>query len=130
MIFSLVAKRGENIFLMGKRVVIKGPTNVELDVFLVSPTLKHLNVYHKETLPPRFQISRLKRNHDSQLIWNMPSDGSRGTQANSFYFRTIPMWNDLPRSAVDANSVNSFKNQLDDAWSEKPWKYEYNKSDS
>ena len=91
---------------------------------------KHLNVYHKETLPPRFQISRLKRNHDSQLIWNMPSDGSRGTQANSFYFRSIPMWNDLPRSAVDANSVNSFKSQLDDAWSEKPWKYEYNKSDS
>ena len=25
---------------MGKLVVIKGPTNVELDVFLVSPTLK------------------------------------------------------------------------------------------
>ena len=39
MIFSLVAKRGENVFLMGKLVVIKGPTNVELDVFLVSPTL-------------------------------------------------------------------------------------------
>ena len=43
MIFSLVAKRGEDVFLMGKRVVIKGPTNVELDVFLVSPTLKTTN---------------------------------------------------------------------------------------
>ena len=31
---------------------------------------KHLNIYHKETLPPRFQISRSKRNHDFQLIWN------------------------------------------------------------
>ena len=87
---------------------------------------KHLNIYHKETLPSRFQISRLNRSHNFQLIWNKPNDGSRGTQANSFYFRTIPMWNDLPSTAVNATTVNSFKNNLDDAWSEKPWKYSYN----
>ena len=86
---------------------------------------KHLHTYHKETLPSRFQPSRSKRNHDQQLIWNKPKDGTRGVQSNSFYFRTIPLWNDLPGSVVGATSVNSFKNKLDEAWKDKPWKHNH-----
>ena len=37
MMFSLVGKQGEDVFSTGKRIVIKSPTNVWLDVFLVSP---------------------------------------------------------------------------------------------
>ena len=86
---------------------------------------KHLNIYDKATLPSRFQMSRSNRNHNLQLIWNKPLDGSRGTQANSFYFRTIPLWNKLPSSAVNAKSMNVFKNELDKAWNEKRWKFAY-----
>ena len=86
---------------------------------------KHLNIYDKATLPSRFQMSRSNRNHNLQIIWNKPLDGSRGMQANSFYFRTIPLWNKLPSSAVNAKSMNVFKNELDKAWNEKRWKFAY-----
>ena len=47
-----------------------------------------------------------------------------GIQANSFYYRTIKNWNELPRNVVSATTVNSFKKQLDDAWEDKPFKYD------
>ena len=87
---------------------------------------KHLNIYDKDTAPPRFTISRAVRGHDHHLIWNRAKDGTRGKQTNSFYFRTIPEWNVLPDDAVNSTTLNAFKNQLDDAWKDKPWKYEYN----
>ena len=87
---------------------------------------KHLNIYDKNTAPPRFLISRVSRGHDHQLIWNRPKDGVRGKQTNSFYFRTIPEWNVLPEEAVNSASLNTFENQLDKAWKDKPWKYIYN----
>ena len=34
-----------------------------------------------------------------------PNDGHRGVQANSFYYRSIKVWNDLPREVVDAKSI-------------------------
>ena len=54
----------------------------------------------------------------------MPKDGTRGIQANSFYYRTIKNWNELPRNVVNATTINSFKKQLDDAWEDKPFKYD------
>ena len=86
---------------------------------------KHLHTYHEDTLPSRFMPSRSKRNHGQQLIWNKPNDGTRGLQQNSFYFRTIPVWNELPSSVVDATTLNDFKNKLDDAWDNQRWKYTY-----
>ena len=86
---------------------------------------KHLHIYHAETLPYRFKPSRSKRNHNQQLIWTKPNDGTRGIQQNSFYFRTIPVWNNLPSSVVEAPSINVFKNKLDEAWKNQHWKYSY-----
>ena len=87
---------------------------------------EHLNIYQKETLPSHFQISRSNKSHNFKLIWNKSIDGSRRTKVNPFYFRTIPILNDLQCTAVNAKTVNNFKNNLDDAWSEKWWKYNYN----
>ena len=52
--------------------------------------------------------------------------GTRGKQTNSFYFRTIPEWNVLSEETVDSASINTYENQLDKAWKDKPWKYNYN----
>ena len=35
-------------------------------------------------------------------------------------------WNVLPNEAVNSASLNTFENQLDKAWKDKPWKYIYN----
>ena len=35
---------------------------------------------------------------------------------NSFSQRVIKDWNDLPKEVVEAPSVNSFKNRLDEHW--------------
>ena len=88
---------------------------------------KHLNVYDPETIPEH-QLklqNRGSREHDKKLIWKKPKDGTRGIQTNSFYFRTLQNWNDLPRSAAHAKSINEFKNELDDAWMEKPFKRDH-----
>ena len=87
---------------------------------------KHLHIYDQDTTPDRFKLQpRGNRKHDKQLVWNAPKDGARGLQANSFYFRTLKNWDGLTRTAVNAKSINDFKSELDDAWSEKPFKYDY-----
>ena len=34
-------------------------------------------------------------------------------------------WNNLPRTVVEAESINSFKNRLDDAWKDHQLKHSY-----
>ena len=88
---------------------------------------KHLNIYDPETIPSN-QLklqNRGSREHDKKLVWKKPKDGTRGLQSNSFYFRTLQNWNDLPRSAAHANTINVFKNELDEAWKEKSFKYNH-----
>ena len=41
-----------------------------------------------------------------------------------FSHRIVNLWNELPDNVVLAVSINSFKNNLEKAWSLKPWKYE------
>ena len=87
---------------------------------------KHLQIYDRNTIPDRFRIQpRGNRKHDKQLVWDAPKDGVRGVQANSFYFRTLKNWNDLPRKAVNAKDINDLKITIDDAWSQVPFKYDY-----
>ena len=43
----------------------------------------------------------------------------------SFSFRVIQLWNDLPEVVVTATSVNSFKNRLDKYWSTDIFLYNY-----
>ena len=86
---------------------------------------KHFHTYDQDLLPDIFQRQSYgMRKHAYQLVWNQAKDGVRGIQANSFYFRTIKMWNDLPAKTVDATTMNSFKNRLDDAWKNEPFKYD------
>ena len=88
---------------------------------------KHLNIYDPETIPDQhFKLqNRGSRAHDKKLVWKKPKDGTRGLQSNSFYFRTLQNWNDLPRSAAHAKTINEFKNELDDAWREKQFKFNH-----
>ena len=52
----------------------------------------------------------------------------RGVQANSFYFRTIKPWNDLPAEVVNSITIDAFKNRLDKAWKEHPIKFDHKAS--
>ena len=91
---------------------------------------KHLSIYDPETISDQhFKMqNRESRAHDKKLVWKKPKDGTRGLQSNSFYFRTLQNWNDLPRSVVHANTINDFKSELDDAWMEKPFKFNHEKT--
>ena len=85
---------------------------------------KHFHTYDQDLLPDDFQKQSYGMSkHAYQLVWKKAKDGVRGKQANSFYFRIIKMWNYLPAETVDANTINSFKNRLDDAWKSDPFKY-------
>ena len=83
---------------------------------------KHLHYYDRSSLPPnRFNVrTRPSRKHQFQLTPTFPKDGSRGVQFNSFYFRTITPWNNLPSDVVNSTTVTSFKKQLNEAWKNHP----------
>ena len=56
------------------------------------------HAYDKATLPLSFQpCNRIRRKHYFQLVWKLPKDGTRGLQANSFYYCTTQIWNNLPK---------------------------------
>ena len=79
----------------------------------------------KDTLSKSFQrLTRTSRKHNFQLIPRIPRDGVRGVQTNSFYFRSIDTWNNLPKSGVDIPSVSYFKRNLEKAWNDHPLKYD------
>ena len=85
---------------------------------------KHLHTYDQLTIPPHFRRhTRASRKHNYQLIWNKPKDGIRGLQSNSFYYRVITRWNNLPRNVVDATNINIFKRELDKALTSNEQKY-------
>ena len=46
-------------------------------------------------------------------MWRVPKVGLRGIQTNSFYYRVIKVWNELPSDVVNASTVNTFKARLD-----------------
>ena len=89
---------------------------------------KHFNKYDRQTLSKNFKThSRANRRHNLQLIWNNPKDGKRGLQANSFYFRSAPIWNKLPAEVVISQNINIFKSRLDSYWYDHPTKYTVDK---
>ena len=80
---------------------------------------KHIHTYDRKVLSPKFQLrNRPSRVHKFQLVENMPKDGIRGAQSNSFYYRSVKTWNNLPREVVDAKDIIEFKRKLDDAWND------------
>ena len=86
---------------------------------------KHLHYYDKNTLPNKLNTrTRPTRRHDYELTPNFGKDGFRGTQTNSFYFRTIASWNKLPKHVVNAKTVKLFKAKLNEAWKTHPKKFD------
>ena len=89
-------------------------------------TYKHFRKYDCQVLSSSFQPrSRSSRKHNFQLHEMKASDGIRGIQSNSFYFRVPRTWNNLPREVVNATNVDSFKRKLDEHWKNDPLKFDH-----
>lgn len=85
---------------------------------------KHLHFYDKATIPKKTtHRPRPNRQHKDELQPNFASDGFRGPQTKSFYYRTIPTWNKLPSEVVAAVSIKGFKEKLKEAWKSHPKKF-------
>ena len=52
------------------------------------------------------------------------NDVKRGPQTNSFYHRVVKIWNNLSEGVVQ-ETINSFKNSLDEYWKDDPIQYDY-----
>ena len=86
----------------------------------------HIHRYDRNVISANFrQQSRPSRKHDFQIVENRPTDGVRGKQFNSFYYRTNRRWNNLTSKVVQAETVSAFKNQLDEEWKDVPSKYRF-----
>lgn len=79
---------------------------------------KHATTYDKAAVSPMPFLDRPSRKHRYQLRRIDPGDGVRGKRRNSFYYRTPALWNNLPREVAEAETVNSFKEKLDEHWQE------------
>ena len=85
---------------------------------------KDFYAYDKYVIITPFQTGkRISRKYNFQLVQNMPRDGVRGLQSNSFYYRNVKTWNNLPKGVADAKDINNFKQKLDEVWKDKPTKY-------
>ena len=85
---------------------------------------KHFTKYDRSTIAETFvPKDRRTRRHNRQLHEYKARDGVYGPQKNSFYFRTAKEWNNLPADVAEAESVNEFKNKLDEHWKNHPKKF-------
>ena len=74
---------------------------------------KHLHYYDATIMPDRFSgKERPCRKHDFELQRNFGNDGFRGIQTNSYYFRTVKTWNELPKDVVNSPTISIFKKRL------------------
>ena len=67
------------------------------------------------------------RGHRYKLVCQRANTSKR---KNSFFVRTVELWNSLPSVVVEAQSVIAFERQLDKQWSNHPIKYDYRASPS
>ena len=87
---------------------------------------KHANVYDKASISTSIRFrSRPSRKHDFQVTRLEASDGLRGPQRNSFYYRTAATWNKLPKSVVHSSTVTSFKKHINELWKDERTKFVY-----
>ncbi len=85
--------------------------------------------YDEQFLPPLKLKNQLgkTRGHTLQLQVNR---SRLELSRTSFCCRVVPIRNSLSQEVVDAGSINSFKNRIDQFWSEKcKFDYHYNISD-
>jgi hypothetical protein len=69
-----------------------------------------------------FRLNIRPSRHNSLKL--LKPRAGRTIKQHSFSHRIINLWNELPDDVVLADSINSFKNNLDIAWKFKVWKYE------
>ena len=87
---------------------------------------KHFKLYDHAIIIKKFRLkTRPSRSHDHQLVENLASDGTRGCQQNSFYYRTIRTWNNRPRNVVQAPNIDTFKRELDRTWENKDTRFKF-----
>ena len=48
-----------------------------------------------------------------------------GAQSCSFYYLATVAWNNLPASVVESDTINTFKNRLDNHWEDHPLRYNF-----
>ena len=77
----------------------------------------NIHFYDPQTTWNKFvKKSRPTRFHDHEFVPDFADDGFRGAQTKSFYYRSIPTWNALPRFVIESTSIKSFKESLNKAW--------------
>ena len=87
---------------------------------------KHFHEYDNRVFPPSFRLkNRPSRQHDFQLHQGMPTGRYSKCQATSFYYRVPRLWNKLPSSVVNAKTVNTFKNNLDEHWKNCDFRFDW-----
>ena len=87
---------------------------------------KHFKSYDRSTLSPSFKPrDRPSRQHKLQLHQPPSKDGARGAQRNSFYHRVVSTWNSLPKKVAEAETIEGFKNALDQLWEDDPLKFNH-----
>ena len=87
---------------------------------------KHVHVYEAAIVASSFQRRcRPSRKHDHQIHEPVAKDGIRGVQANSFHYRIPTIWNNLPRTVVEAQTLDKFKNRIDKLWDKQPMRYDH-----
>ncbi len=92
------------------------------DMIQVFKYLHSMYTCSSALLPLHQSEGRTTRGHSLKLL--KPSPRLRSRQA-FFTQRFVNLWNSLPESAVTAPTVNSFKNRLDRAWLDVPFRYDY-----
>ena len=85
---------------------------------------KHYHVYDPKVIAPTFQRARTRRKM-YQIQRLRPGDGVRGAQSCSFYYLAPVAWNNLPASVVESETINIFKNRLDNHWEDHPLRYNF-----
>ena len=82
---------------------------------------KILNSFYDLSLVPTLTLSTTSlRGHALKLFKNRALHEFR---KHSFNFRIVDTWNSLPADVVCANNLNTFKNKLDNFWSNHPAKF-------
>lgn len=77
---------------------------------------KHFNIYKRRMLPITFKPLDRPSRRLQQLFHHHSLGEVYGVQSNSFYYRTISLWNELPSAVAEATSFNSFKNRVGIHW--------------
>ena len=85
-------------------------------------TFKILHGYYDKTCFPGLRLKELSRTRGNVL--KLEVQGShKNIRSYSFSMRVVKLWNDLPNSVVCAESVNDFKNKLDNVWMSRRFVY-------